>query len=163
MKRRGAVCLPSLLFENKISMCYSIVKCVVCPSCRCEESCTPKQENGGNMPKIIEITDFLAPELDVYARTTENQLLNRAEPQNALFIAESPLVIGRALDAGCRPISFLVERKHLNGKCAKLLERCGDVAVAHRLEPVQAPRQLRWIKRFLPLRRRTDCVWLRQP
>ena len=78
------------------------------------------------MPKIIEITDFLAPELDVYARTTENQLLNRAEPQNALFIAESPLVIGRALDAGCKPISFLVERKHLNGKCAKLLERCGD-------------------------------------
>ena len=52
------------------------------------------------MARIIEITDFAAPELDVYARATENQLVNRADPANALFIAESPLVIGRALDAG---------------------------------------------------------------
>ena len=51
------------------------------------------------------ITDFDAPELDVYARLTENQLLNRADPQNALFVAESPLVIGRALDAGCALVS----------------------------------------------------------
>ena len=57
------------------------------------------------------ITDFDAPELDVYARLTENQLLNRADPQNALFVAESPLVIGRALDAGCAPVSFLMERE----------------------------------------------------
>ena len=62
------------------------------------------------MSKIYDITDFSAPELDVYARLTENQLVNRADPANALFIAESPLVIGRALDAGCEPVSFLMER-----------------------------------------------------
>ena len=56
------------------------------------------------MARTIEITDFAAPELDVYARATENQLVNRADPANALFIAESPLVIGRALDAGCQPV-----------------------------------------------------------
>ena len=53
------------------------------------------------MANIIEIHDFPDPALDVYARLTENQLLNRADPDNALFVAESPLVIGRALDAGC--------------------------------------------------------------
>lgn len=55
------------------------------------------------MAKIIEISDFSAPELDVYARLTENQLINRADPKNAMFVAESPLVIGRAMDAGCVP------------------------------------------------------------
>ena len=65
------------------------------------------------MPNIIEITDFEAPELDVYARLTENQLLNRHEPEKGLFIAESPKVIERALDAGCVPISLLLERKHV--------------------------------------------------
>lgn len=78
---------------------------------------------------LIEITDFAAPELDVYARLTENQLVNRADPMNALFIAESPLVIGRALDAGCRPVSFLMEAKHALGKGRELIERCGDVPV----------------------------------
>ena len=52
------------------------------------------------MARIIDITDFSAPELDIYARLTENQLVNRADPDNALVVAESPLVIGRALDAG---------------------------------------------------------------
>ena len=75
------------------------------------------------------ITDFDAPELDVYARLTENQLLNRADPQNALFVAESPLVIGRALDAGCEPVSFLMETKHVTGKGAALLARCPGVPV----------------------------------
>lgn len=78
------------------------------------------------MAKIMEITDFSAPELDVYARLTENQLLNRADPKNALFVAESPLVIGRALDAGCRPVSFLMEKKHVAGKGAALLARCPE-------------------------------------
>ena len=73
------------------------------------------------MPTIIPITDFAAPELDIYARLTENQLLNRADPANALFVAESPLVIGRALDAGCTPVSFLMETKHVNGKGAEIL------------------------------------------
>ena len=76
------------------------------------------------MAHIIEIADFSAPELDIYARLTENQLVNRADPSNALFIAESPLVIGRALDAGCVPVSFLMETRHVAGKGASLLERC---------------------------------------
>ena len=79
--------------------------------------------------EIHQITDFNAPELDVYARLTENQLVNRADPENALFVAESPLVIGRALDAGCAPVSFLMEQKHIEGKGAALLARCPDVAV----------------------------------
>ena len=82
------------------------------------------------MPTIIPITDFAAPELDIYARLTENQLLNRANPANALFVAESPLVIGRALDAGCTPVSFLMETKHVNGKGAEILARCpADIPV----------------------------------
>ena len=82
------------------------------------------------MAHIIEITDFAAPELDVYARATENQLVNRADPANALFIAESPLVIGRALDAGCVPVSFLMEPQHIAGKGAGILSRCGaDIPV----------------------------------
>ena len=79
--------------------------------------------------QLREITDFHAPELDVYARLTENQLVNRADPENALFVAESPLVIGRALDAGCEPVSFLMEKKHVTGKGAELLARCPDVPV----------------------------------
>ena len=78
------------------------------------------------MAHIIEITDFSAPELDIYARLTENQLLNRADPANALFVAESPLVIGRAMDGGCVPVSFLMERKHIEGKGAEVLARCPE-------------------------------------
>lgn len=76
------------------------------------------------MANIIEIHDFSNPALDVYARLTENQLLNRADPDNALFVAESPLVIGRALDAGCEPVSFLMERQHTQGKGREILARC---------------------------------------
>ena len=79
--------------------------------------------------QLREITDFHAPELDVYARLTENQLVNRADPANGLFVAESPLVIGRALDAGCEPVSFLMEKKHVAGKGAELLARCPDVPI----------------------------------
>ena len=67
------------------------------------------------MPNVIEINDFSAPELDIYARLTENQLVNRADPENALFIAESPVVIERALDAGCMPVSMPMETKHVDG------------------------------------------------
>lgn len=81
------------------------------------------------MAKIMEITDFAAPELDVYARLTEKQLLNRREPEKGIFIAESPVVIERALDAGCVPVSFLVERKHVEGKARALLDRCGEIPV----------------------------------
>ena len=78
------------------------------------------------MAKIFDISDFSAPELDVYARLTENQLVNRADPANVLFIAESPLVIGRALDAGCVPVSFLMERRHIDGKARDILASCPE-------------------------------------
>mgnify|MGYP004554839963 FL=1 len=82
------------------------------------------------MAQVIEIHDFSDPALDVYARATENQLVNRADPDNALFIAESPLVIGRALDAGCVPVSFLMEAQHVTGRGAEVLARCpADIPV----------------------------------
>ena len=81
------------------------------------------------MTNIIEITDFEAPELDVYARLTENQLVNRADPENGLFIAESPVVIERALDGGCVPVSMLMERKHVEGQARDVIARCGDIPV----------------------------------
>ena len=81
------------------------------------------------MPNIIEITEFLAPELDVYARLTENQLLCRRNPEQGIFIAESPKVVERALDAGCVPISMLVERRHITGEAAGVIARCGEVPV----------------------------------
>lgn len=81
------------------------------------------------MANIIEIKDFSAPELDVYARLTENQLVNRVEPDKGMFIAESPLVIGRALDAGCVPVSLLMESRHALGKGGEIIRRCGDIPV----------------------------------
>ena len=79
------------------------------------------------MADVIEITDFSAPELDVYARLTGAQL--RACPQGGLFIAEGVTVIGHALDAGYRIASLLMERRHIVGKAAGLIARCGDVPV----------------------------------
>lgn len=81
------------------------------------------------MANIIEITDFLAPELDVYARLTEVQLLNREYPEKGLFIAESPKVIERALNAGCVPVSILVEKKHIEGEAREIIARCPDIPV----------------------------------
>lgn len=81
------------------------------------------------MSNIIEITDFEAPELDIYARLTEVQLLNRHEPEKGLFIAESPKVIERALDAGYVPVSILVERKHIVGEARDIIARCGDIPI----------------------------------
>lgn len=81
------------------------------------------------MGQIIEITDFSAPELDVYARLTEAQLLNRFEPAKGMFIAESPKVIDRALNAGCRPVSLLMERKDIDGSAAEIIARCPDIPV----------------------------------
>ena len=78
---------------------------------------------------MIYITDFSAPELDVYARLTEAQLLNRHRLSEGLFIAESPKVIMRALDAGCVPVSLLVEENHINAEAAEAIARCGDVPV----------------------------------
>ena len=81
------------------------------------------------MPNIINISDFSAPELDVYARLNENQLLNRHEPEKGIFIAESPKVIERALDAGCKPLSLLLETRHIETQAKEIIERCGNIPV----------------------------------
>ena len=81
------------------------------------------------MPNVIEITDFSAPELDAFARLTERELLHCYEPATGLFIAESPNVIMRALDAGYEPVSMLMERKHVDGQARHIIARCGDIPV----------------------------------
>lgn len=81
------------------------------------------------MPNIIEITDFNTPELDVYARLSEAQLLHYYEPNGGLFIAESPKVIERALDAGYVPVSLLLEPQHITGQAQDVIARCGDIPV----------------------------------
>lgn len=81
------------------------------------------------MGRIIEIQEFSDANLDVYARLTENQLVNRFDPKNGLFIAESPNVIHRALDAGYEPVSLLMERKHIEGAAKEVIARCGDIPV----------------------------------
>ena len=78
---------------------------------------------------VVEIADLSMPELDVFARLTEAQLRSRLEPEKGVFIAESPKVITRALDAGCQPLALLMERRHLGGQGRALLERCGAVPV----------------------------------
>lgn len=81
------------------------------------------------MPNIIQITDLAAPELDIYARLTQAQLRNRLEPEKRVFIAESPKVISRALDAGLRPLSLLMEERQITGPARQILERCGQAPV----------------------------------
>ena len=81
------------------------------------------------MNRFIEITDFNAEELDVYARLTEAQLLNREFPEKGLFIAESPKVIERALDAGYEAVSCLMEKRHIDGEGKQILERLKDIPV----------------------------------
>ena len=80
---------------------------------------------------MIEITDFDAPELDVYARLTEAQLLNKDHLEDGLFIAESPKVISRALDGGYEPVSVLVEKKQVleDAETIAVLGKCGNVPV----------------------------------
>ena len=81
------------------------------------------------MPNIIEITDFSVPELDAFARLTEAQLRSRQDPGKSLFIAESPKVIERALNAGYEPVSLLMERKHIDGQASTIIARCDDIPV----------------------------------
>ena len=81
------------------------------------------------MAKIVEIQDISAPELDLFARLTQAQLRNRREPGKGIFIAESPKVIGYALDAGCEPVALLMERRQIEGQAREIIARCGDVPV----------------------------------
>ena len=80
------------------------------------------------MAEVIEITDFHAPELDVYARLTERELFHPQKGEG-VFIAESPNVIHRALDAGYEPLSLLMEEKHVYGQAREVIARCGDIPV----------------------------------
>ena len=109
------------------------------------------------MPNVIEISDFAAPELDVYARLTEGQLKNRADLARGLFIAESPNVILRALDAGYEPVSLLMERRHVEGQAAEVVARCGEVPVYVSDLPV-----LTQLTGF-PLTRGVLCAMRRRP
>ena len=77
---------------------------------------------------LIEITDLSLPELDVYARLSEVQLLRYNEPDTGIFIAESPKVIKRALDAGYEPISFLTE-KEINEETLEVLTHAQNVPI----------------------------------
>ena len=98
------------------------------PGCATIRPFIQKKENPPK-PNIIESTDFHAPELDPYARLTQNQLRSRLEPEKGIFIAESPKVISRALDAGFVPVSLLMERRQITGPAAEILTRCGDAPV----------------------------------
>ena len=109
------------------------------------------------MANIIELTDFSAPELDVYARLTERQLMNRDCPAEGLFIAESPKVIARALEAGYEPVSLLMERKRLEGEERDIIARCGDIPVF--VSDVEVLKQLTGF----PLTRGTLCAMRRRP
>lgn len=81
------------------------------------------------MSDRIEIMDFSASELDIYARLPENQLLHYYEPERGIFIAESPKVIGRALDAGCEPLSVLAEKRQTDEETEEIIRRCGKVPI----------------------------------
>lgn len=78
---------------------------------------------------IVEITDFESKELDIYARCNEPELLRGFGRDGGIFIAESPKVVERALDAGYQPISMLVEHRHIDGEAKHIIKRCGSVPV----------------------------------
>lgn len=87
----------------------------------------PVPETENTMPYYIEITDFNATALDVYARLSENQLQHYYEPHGGLFIAESPKVIRRALAAGYEPVSCLLSRQDMTAEALEVLADCGDI------------------------------------
>ena len=109
------------------------------------------------MPNILPLTDFADPALDVYARLTENQLVNREEPSQGLFIAESPKVIERALNADYVPVSFLMEPCHAETQARDILTRCGEVPVY--TAPLEVLKQLTGF----PLTRGMLCAMRRRP
>ncbi len=81
------------------------------------------------MPEFIEINDLNAPGCEVYTKLTEAQLRNRLEPEKGIFIAESPKVIGLAIDAGYEVVSMLTEKRCVDGCASEVLSRCGDIPV----------------------------------
>lgn len=109
------------------------------------------------MLNLFPITDFADPALDVYARLTENQLVNREDLSQGLFIAESPKVIERALNAGYVPVSFLMEPRHVETQARDVLARCGEVPVY--TAPLDVLKQLTGF----PLTRGMLCAMRRRP
>ena len=109
------------------------------------------------MAQVIEIGSFADPRLDIYARLTENQLRSGHGLEDRLFIAESPNVIHRALDAGYEPVSLLMERKHIEGQAAEVIARCGDIPLFTAELPV-----LKELTGF-PLTRGVLCAMRRRP
>ena len=109
------------------------------------------------MPHIIEISDLSTPELDVFSRLTESQLRNRLEPEKGIFIAESPKVIQRALDAGYEPLQLLMERRQIEGQAADVIRRCGDIPI------YTADRELLAQLTGYPLTRGVLCAMRRPP
>ena len=109
------------------------------------------------MAEIIQIYNFHAPELDVFARLTEGQLRSRREQEKGIFIAESPKVIDRALNAGYEPISFLMEEKHIEGQAADLIARCKNSPV------YTAPREILAQLTGFELTRGVLCAMRRKP
>ena len=109
------------------------------------------------MPNLFPITDFADPALDVYARLTENQLVNREDLSQGLFIAESPKVIERALNAGYVPVSFLMEPRHVETQARDILARCGEAPVY--TAPLDVLKQLTGF----PLTRGMLCAMRRRP
>ena len=98
------------------------------------------------------ISSVSDPRVAVYASLTEAQLRNRLAPDDGIFIAESPKVIRQALEAGCEPVSFLMERKHIEGQAAELLARLfccktgirgvtGDDLIAHAADCIARERE----------------------
>jgi tRNA G18 (ribose-2'-O)-methylase SpoU len=85
--------------------------------------------HGGNSVSIMEIRDLEIPELEVYIDKKEVQLLHYYEPEPGIFIAESPNVILRALEAGYEPLSLLMEKKPPGEKERAILDRCGEIPV----------------------------------
>ena len=78
---------------------------------------------------IINISSIKHPGIEMFSSLTEAQLRNRANPEDGIFIAESPKVINVALDAGYNPLALLCERKHITGDAADIIKRCGDIPV----------------------------------
>ena len=109
------------------------------------------------MPNIIEVTDLSSPALDAFARLTEGQLRRRLEPEKGLFIAESPKVIQRALDAGYEPVSLLMERRQVDGPAREIVARCGDVPI------YTADREVLASLTGYPLTRGVLCAMRRPP
>ncbi len=89
----------------------------------------PRSRPDGGADNVVEIGELGDPALDVYARLTENQLRSGHGLHDELFIAESPNVIHRALDAGYEPVSLLMERRHITGQAKDVVERCGDIPI----------------------------------